>query len=168
MVDWLRPFSSAAAAAEGCCWFLLLSLLLLMLSFVSRRLPPLSLLSRPMSRSLVDDWPQLTLLLLGPLLLSLPPLSSLKLSLLLLSELSLIRRSRGRQATIAAANLTPQPQLEAASSAPKLAARRKTAHESSKGDATRAARNGLVYAAHCPRRAMLLSTKHVPRSSNWS
>ena len=25
-----------------------------------------------------------------------------------------------------------------------------------------------MYAAHCPRRAMLLSTKHVPRSSNWS
>ena len=46
----------------------------------------------------------MTLLLLGPLLLSLPPLSSLKLSLLLLSELSLIRLSRGRQVTIAAAN----------------------------------------------------------------
>ena len=90
---------------------MLLSLLLLILSFVPRRLPPLSLLklsllllSRPMLRSSVDEWPQLTLLLLCPLLLSLPPLSSLKLSLLLLSELSLIRLSRGRQATIAAAN----------------------------------------------------------------
>ena len=90
---------------------MLLSLLLLILSYVPRRLPPLSLLklsllllSRPMLRSSVDYWPQLTLLLLGPLLLSLPPLSSLKLSLLLLSELSLVRLSRSRQATIAAAN----------------------------------------------------------------